>query len=265
MVHIQYLNSKYLWHFFRFVCWLLLLERFGPIVINITRVMMDIFTLVFTYIILLVAFTFGLVYILDGSSNVVNTDGTPYFDPNNGTWSNFLHNFGNLMFDLGFIVLDPGAAPPIPDGNPREKYAKAMFVIYCIFTITIILNLAITLMNATIQRFQDQRQLYWKFQKTSICIEFFDHKLSLPVPFSILRVIWTLIFLPFLKCFTFCYYRNKKTDELESKHLSRMELQTRRRHAKLMQELINRLINKNKKTKKRFVKTKSVKQHESRC
>ena len=166
---------------------------------------MDIFTLVFTYIILLVAFTFGLVYILDGSSQVVNKDETPYFVPNNGSWNNFLHNFGNLMFDLGFIVLDPGAAPPIPDGNLREKYAKVMFVIYCIFTITIILNLAITLMNATIQRFQDQRQLYWKFQKTSICIEFFDHKLSLPVPFSILRVIWTLIFLPFLKCFTFFY------------------------------------------------------------
>ena len=81
-----------------------MLERFGPIVINITRVMMDIFTLVFTYFILLVAFTFGLVYILDGSSQVVNKDETPYFVPNNGSWNNFLHNFGNLMFDLGFIV-----------------------------------------------------------------------------------------------------------------------------------------------------------------
>ena len=140
-----------------------------------------------------------------------------------------------------------------------------MFVIYCVFSITILLNLCITLMNATIQRFQDRRQLYWKFQKTSICIEFSDDKFSLPVPFSTIHILWTLIFLPLINCFTFCYYGNKKKDEPESKHLSRIELQARRRHAKLMQELINRLINKNKKTKRRAVKTKSVKQHESRC
>ena len=215
----------------------------------------------------MIAFSFGLVFILDGSSELSddNGDGDPLFDKNDGTWGTFLHNFANLMFKMMFIILDPGQAPPIPNTTPREKFATVMFVIYCVFSITILLNLCITLMNATIQRFQDRRQLYWKFQKTSICIEFFDHKLSLPVPFSIIRVIWTLIFLPFLKCFTFCYYRNKKTDESESKHLSRIELQARRRHAKLMQELINRLINKNKKKKIKPGRTKSVKQHESRC
>ena len=245
----------------------MLLERFGPIVINITRVINDIFTVIFTYVVLMIAFSFGLVFILDGSSELLDDDGDgdPFFDKNDGTWGTFLHNFANLMFKMMFIILDPGEAPPIPNTTAREKFATVMFVVYCVFSITILLNLCITLMNATIQRFQDRRQLYWKFQKTSICIEFFDDKLSLPVPFSTIHILWTLIFLPLINCFTFCYYGNTKKHELKSKHLSRMELQARRRHAKLMQELINRLINKNRKTKKRAVKTKSVKQHESRC
>ena len=55
--------------FFRFIYWLMLVERFGPIVINISRVINDIFTLAITYGILLFAFTFGLVFILDDNSN----------------------------------------------------------------------------------------------------------------------------------------------------------------------------------------------------
>ena len=47
----------------------MLLERFGPIVINITRVINDIFTVIFTYVVLMVAFSLGLVFILDGSFN----------------------------------------------------------------------------------------------------------------------------------------------------------------------------------------------------
>ena len=49
--------------------WLMLLEQFGPIVINISRVIHDIFTLIFTYLILVVAFSFGLVFILDDDSS----------------------------------------------------------------------------------------------------------------------------------------------------------------------------------------------------
>ena len=131
----------------------------------------DIFTVIFTYVVLMIAVSLGLVFILDGSSELSddNGDDDPLFDKNDGTWGTFLHNFANLMFKMMFIILDPGQAPPIPNTTAREKFATVMFVVYCVFSITILLNLCITLMNATIQRFQDRRQLYWKFQKTSIC------------------------------------------------------------------------------------------------
>ena len=136
---------------------------------------------------------------------------------------------------------------------------------YFVFAITILLNLTITLMNATVQKFQDRRQLYWKFVKTSICIDFFDRHTSFPVPFSFLHAFWDLLIFPIIKFIEFCFQGSGKRDEPDIKHLTHAQLNARRKHAKLMQELISRLINKNKKTKKRAVKAKSIKQHESRC
>ena len=46
------------------------------------------------------------------------------------------------------------------------------------------------------QKFYDHKQLYWKFARTSIWIEYFDEASGIPVPFcvlSILRIIWTAI------------------------------------------------------------------------
>ena len=265
--------------------WLMLLEQFGPIVINISRVIHDILTLIFTYAILVVAFSFGLVFILDDDfSNIRNSTAilenrTDLFNENrthlfnetilikNDTIDEYLHKFGNVMYGLTFIILDPGTdkAPDVPDDTARNKFATLIYCIYFVFAITILLNLTITLMNATVQKFQDSRQLYWKFVKTSICIEFFDQKMSLPVPFSFLRVIWFVLILPVIKFVEFCCQKSEKRDDPDTKHLTLAQLNARRKHAKLMQELISRFINKTKKTKKRAMKSKSVKQYESRC
>ena len=263
----------------------MLLEQFGPIVINISRVIHDIFTLIFTYAILVVAFSFGLVFILDDdSSNMRNSTAilenkTDLFNENrthlfnetllikNDTIDDYLHKFGNVMYGLTFIILDPGTdkAPNVPDDTARNKFTTLIYCIYIVFAITILLNLTITLMNATVQKFQDSRQLYWKFVKTSICIEFFDQKMSLPVPFSFLRVIWFVLILPVIKLIEICCQQSEKRDDPDTKHLTLAQLNARRKHAKLMQELISRLINKTKKNKKRAMESKSVKQYESRC
>ena len=64
-------------HFFRFVYWLQLHETFGPIIINMTRVINDIIALACTLIIVFVAFSCGMTYILDVkievSSNTTST------------------------------------------------------------------------------------------------------------------------------------------------------------------------------------------------
>ena len=59
------INLYSLIHFTRSLYWLQLHEKFGPIVINMTRVINDIIALVCTLIIFCVAFSVGMMHILD--------------------------------------------------------------------------------------------------------------------------------------------------------------------------------------------------------
>ena len=77
--------------------------------------------------------------------------------------------------------------------------------------------------------------------------------------------LFSILIFPIIKFIEFCFQQSGKRDEPEVKHLTLAQLNARRKHAKLMQELISRLVNKSKKSKKRAMKSKSVKQYEPRC
>ena len=161
------------------------------------------------------------------------------------------------MVKLIWVILDPGEKPTFPHETSRERFAYFMLIIYSMIAITILLNLTVTLMNSTIQRFQDRQQLYWKCETTSVWIEFFDcpTKLFLPMPFSVILVFWTLLGWPLFKCWEFCCTNQTKTDSKKSDHLSPTQLEARRKHAKLMQEVIMRFIKKNKAIQKQDKKS----------
>ena len=93
--------------------------------------------------------------------------------------------------------------------------------------------------------------------KTKIHLEFFDQKHSLPMPFSIFHVLWVVFCLPILKCFE-CYQRKKKNVDSWSDHLSLIQVNARKKHAMLMQELISRFMNKNKKSRGKLERTNSL-------
>ena len=161
------------------------------------------------------------------------------------------------MKDLGWKLVDPGPLG-ILDENEVQKFASAMVMAYHVIAIFILLNLTITLMNSTIQKFQDRQLLYWKCEITSVLIEFFDcpSKLYLPVPFSAILVFWTVVGLPIVKVWRFCFRSGQNIDSsTQSDHLTPNQVDARRKHAKLMQELIMRLIKKNRviRRKKKYV------------
>ena len=58
---------------------------------------------------------------------------------------------------------------------------------------------------------------------------------------------------------------DKEKDQTEEGHLPLATLKARKKHAKLMQELIIRFINKSKIKHKMSIKGKSVHRHESKC
>ncbi len=61
-----------------------------------------------------------------------------------------------------------------------------------VVAVIVFLNLLIALMNSTVQKVHDQKELYWKFTRTSIWVEFFDDTAMLPPPFTMLNVFWSL-------------------------------------------------------------------------
>ena len=102
-----------------------------------------------------------------------------------------VHVFRSTFQTLIWQLFDPGLQEDfIP---PNKIFALAMNFLYQVFVVLILLNLLIAIMNATVQRLEDRRQLYWKFVRTSIWIEFFDDGSLLPMPFSLLNYPWTLI------------------------------------------------------------------------
>ena len=107
-------------------------------------------------------------------------------------------------------------------------------------------------MNATVQKVYDRKQLYWKFARTSIWIEYFDQGSGIPIPFSIINVFLLLFYGVFLiiKYFRKMHDKNQsdvksfamnepagiiRTCEFKQEHWRK-----RKNHAHLMLELIRR-------------------------
>ncbi len=231
----------------RLMYWLQLNERVGPIVINMARILNDILTIASTYVLVCLAFSAGLIFILSTESytnNVarLNSTGAEI------NYTAYVHNFGDVMYLLFWTVLDPGPnEEDINNEGPRGVFATILFLIYQIAVIIVLLNLLIAVMNSTVQKFQDRRQLYWKFARTSVWIDFFDDHTSLQVPFSILNIAWALVLFLIWLC-TWLYKRFdpqwKSSNSLDMEMTCKMKpemKEARKTHALLMMQLISRL------------------------
>ncbi len=201
----------------RLLYWFQLLDRVGPIVINLSRVVTDVITFLAIFVVLVAAYTVALVplkainsrcdnyteYIvfpeefeeqLASTSRELNEqleDGGCWFE-----WEDTL--FVDIFMDMLGLIFWGMLNPEYPDAYFSTETAEGFFAIaiyatYCIFTIIILLNLLIAIMNTTIQKVHDRKHLYWKFVRTSIWMEFFGEAYALPPPLSIFLNIRSLI------------------------------------------------------------------------
>ena len=106
--------------------------------------------------------------------------------------SKFGKKFTSTFHVIVWTIFEAGQKKQFPHETVEEKFATILYFIYQVFIIIILLNLLIAIMNATVQRLQDKRQLYWKFVRTSIWVEYFDENSMLPVPFSLLHIPWAI-------------------------------------------------------------------------
>ena len=231
----------------RWIYWLQLSERIGPLVINISRVIMDIFSVAGSYVLIALAFTFGLVFVLayenyykELKKNDVN--GTiPYHV--------YATSFKEILIILAWSVLDPGSKSEelnIKHYSSRSNIAGILVMLYQIMIIIVLLNLLIAVMNATVQKCQDRKQLYWKFTRTSIWIEYFDRVSGIPTPFSILNLFRYMVH-GIVQLIKVC--RKNKSNNIsmnesglsaQSKICDSVNWDDRKKHANLMLKLIQR-------------------------
>ena len=148
--------------------WFQLHDKVGPIVLNVSRVMTDIVTIFFVYIVTIVAYTVGLV-LVDKSVKMSNTSAThvnasefglgQYVDWNSTSESNktFSHSFLHSFMTLFWATLGPGESDDIQAENLNGIVASVLFASYQILVAIIMLNLLIAIMNSSVQKVQDHQ------------------------------------------------------------------------------------------------------------
>ena len=104
----------------RFMYWLQLHEKIGPIVINMTRVARDILTMAGTYIIICVAFSSGLVFALSNHHEYVNKYIRLDSVGSNTNVTAYAQSFGDTMYILFWTILDPGPKEEIMEKGKAQ-------------------------------------------------------------------------------------------------------------------------------------------------
>ena len=96
--------------------------------------------------------------------------------------------FNETFKTLFWNIVDTGRkSESIPNEGILGEFTYMMYFAYNILIVIVLLNLLIAIMNSTVQRLEDRRQLYWKYTRTGIWIEHFDDSMALPMPYSCLH------------------------------------------------------------------------------
>ena len=236
--------------FLRLLYWFQLSERFGPVVLNITRVFMDICTILSTYLVTLLAFSFGLVFLL--STDVHSIDGkNPTFAAaiNKINISEYASNYFDISLVMFWATVAPG---PNEDHFPHQGVhgiaAMLLFATYQVLVVIILLNLLIAIMNSTMQALQDKKLLYWKFARSSVWLDYYNDNWGLPPPFNIIILPYIGVLCVYYLILAI-YNASLKKDVNGCKvsmkgacKMSKNECDRRRQHVELMQDLISRFM-----------------------
>ena len=252
--------------FLELAYWLQLTERVGPVIISISRVMNDIFTISINYILVLITFSTCILFVSRVQIyNFNNYTGTQYED-NDWKESDKEISFTDILVALFWQILNPGQADDdtfLSSSDFSAHLIIMLYAIYQILAVIVILNLLIALMNSTIQRIQDKQLLYWKFERASIWLDFInaDQYHTVVPPFYVFGKLFHGVILLLIcsskllkKCKKIVnpdlvLYRKKSCSKYKCK-MNPEEQKKRKIHATVMRNVINRYLEKQKIIKK---------------
>ena len=254
---------------FRIVYWLQLNSRVGPVVINITRVGLDLTTIISTYLATLIAFSLGIFFVLNSPTHsTINV--TQHEHQGEEHSENAL--FSNELMVMFWAVLNPGPDPDtITDKGVFGIMANILFAIYQIILAIILLNLLIAMMNATTQKIADKKLLYWKFVRTSVWMDFISSRSYIPPPINLCFFLFLPLYLIVVTMYaikSLVRKINRRQENISSDSSSKrksrkvkrkcfidpVEWERRKAHANLLQTLIKRYRQQDTNNKNELIK-----------
>ena len=220
--------------------WFQLNDKLGPVVISASQVLLDVFTISSMYVIFLVAFSGGIIFII-GTEKVAQSFRVQFLRP----YSNrsmeepgYMYNFAKTMEVLFWQSLSPedpqkGLAEKSLSSLSSTIFIKTLMAVFQTIIIIVFMNLLVAVMNATVQKIQEKKELYWMFARSSVWIRFFDDNCALPPPFNLITVL-RLVVKSLLKLSA----RNRKYSNVP---LSLKKSERQMKYRELMLSLIKRL------------------------
>ena len=231
-------------------------ERLGPLIIRTSRVMSDIITISVNYFLLLITFSLCILF----ASQIRRYDPASVNSSFKETLTekNTEPTFVKIAVALFWEILNPGPDDTFSSNDGFSGHLIAMlYGIYQILTVMVLLNLLIALMNSTMQKIQDKKLLYWKFERAAIWMEFInaDYYHTVPPPFYLIgNLFCCACFLLLCPLFTRKKFRNiwstkkqrlrkyNSSSKRFSCKMSKEDQNRRRKHAVVMSNLVDRYL-----------------------
>ena len=147
--------------------WFQMGETIGPLVINITDILTEFSAIASSYLVIFTSFAFGICYLLTlqlysyriAQSQLNNASNSRYLIENLS--SNHLE-FSMAMF---WAVLNPGPFDMIYPNTVEGVFAVGLSAVYQILIVIILLNLLIAVINSTIQKVNNNKNLCNQFHR----------------------------------------------------------------------------------------------------
>ncbi|XP_028637346.1 short transient receptor potential channel 2 [Grammomys surdaster] len=146
-------------------------ESLGTLQISIGKMIDDMIRFMFILMIILTAFLCGL-----------NNIYVPYQESEK--LGNFNETFQFLFWTM--FGMEEHSVVDMPQFLVPEFVGRAMYGIFTIVMVIVLLNMLIAMITNSFQKIEDDADVEWKFARSKLYLSYFREGLTLPVPFNIL-------------------------------------------------------------------------------
>lgn len=212
------------------------------------EMVMVILQFAFICIIVLLAFTVGMVYLFNASKNgITHKDSYATKHENNtiiySSLTEKFNGFVSTMFTMIYVSLsmeDTETIKDFEDGTLIHLWANLLFIVYFAITMIVILNMLIAMMNNSYMKIADNLVTEHMYSRTTLWMEYVGDEQTRPVPFNLVPSADNLKNLIF--GIRKLVMKASCCREMSSHQISMMEREEKRKYSELCETLMLRYL-----------------------